>query len=309
VAERVAAVVVDYHAGALLAACVDSLRADGVTEIVVVNNAAPGDSSGSLGARAVVLVEPGVNLGYGRGVNRGAAAAAPSEFLLVSNPDVAVHPGAVPALVHYLDAHREVGVVGPTIVTSDGSTYPSVRVFPDVALATMHALCAWWWPSNPWTRRYRSPGPGGHADWVSGAFFMIRRELFERLGGFDESYFMFAEDMDLCWRAGRAGARVGACEQAVVTHVEGVSRSRAPVSMVLAHHRSAMRFEWHTARGLRRLLAPLALGVLGVRLVAVLAREHFARRGSPPASPRRLAVAAGGSVVASRSQPRAKRPT
>ncbi len=267
---RVSAVVVDFHAGDNLGDCVDSLVTNGVHDIVVVNNAEVGASNAALVARDVTLVEPGVNLGYGRGVNRGAAAAPQREFLLVSNPDVVVHDGAVGALVSYLDHHTTVGLVGPVIVTPDGDTYPSRRQFPNVVLATMHALCSLWWPENPWTRRYRSPGPDGHVDWVSGAFFLVRRSLFERVGGFDERYFMFAEDMELCWRVGLAGFTVAACDEAVVTHVEGVSRQRDPRSMLVAHHRSAIRFEWQTSRGVRRFLAPLAIVVLSARLGAML---------------------------------------
>ena len=105
---------------------------------------------------------------------------------------------------------------------------------------------------------------------MSGSCFLVRRELFERLGGFDERYFMFAEDMDLCWRAHRAGAVVGTAPAAVVTHAEGVSRRVAPYRMQVAHHRSALRFAVTTTRGPARLLLPFAVVLLGIRLCAVL---------------------------------------
>lgn len=271
-AARVGAVVVDYHAGALLAECVDSLVANGVTEIVVVNNAELGTSDLHLDGRSVTLVEPGVNLGYGGGVNRGAAHSH-RELLLVTNPDVTFHEGAVAALVARLDERPEVGIVGPTILTEAGETYPSLRVFPSVGLAAAHALLAPIAPQNRWSRRYRSPGADGRVDWVSGACLLIRRELFERLGGFDERYFMFAEEMDLCWRARKLGSTCAGAAGAVVTHVEGASRRLAPRAMTLAHHRSALRFEWRTARGVRRLLSPLASVVLLLRLALVSMRR------------------------------------
>ncbi len=271
------AVVVDYASGPALDGCLTSLRADGVSEIVVVDNA--GATDDSVGAqRGTALVRTEVNVGYGAGVNRGAAALSPRPLLLVSNPDVVVHPGAVRALVAFLDEHPEVGLVGPTIVTSRGETYPSVRIFPNVVLAGIHAIAAPLWPNNPATRRYRSPGRDGRVDWVSGAFFVVRRELFEQIGGFDESYFMFGEEMDLCWRVGRTGARVAVCPAAVVTHIEGVSRQHAPRAMLIAHHRGAIRFELSTARGARRLLAPLAVLVLGARLGALLCASALAGR-------------------------------
>ena len=269
-ASRVSAVVVDFHAQDALANCVTSIRSNGVEEVVVVENGDVGSSRRVIETLAVALVEPGINLGYGRGVNRGAAVAGPKEFLLVSNPDVVVHDGAVATLIDFLDQHREVGIVGPQIVTPDGTVYPSQRVFPNIWLAGLHAVLAPVWPNNPATRRYRSARPDGSVDWVSGAFFLIRRSVFEAVGGFDERYFMFAEDMALCWRARELGYGAACDTGAVVTHIEGLSRARASREMVIAHHRSALMFEFQTARGPRRLLAPLAAVVLGSRLILML---------------------------------------
>jgi N-acetylglucosaminyl-diphospho-decaprenol L-rhamnosyltransferase len=270
VATDVAAVIVDFHAGQALDDCVDSLHANGVTDIVVVENGDEGSTLPALSGQHVVLVVPKLNLGYGRGVNRGVAAAPTRRYLLVSNPDVVVHEGAVAALVAFLDEHPNVAIVGPQIVRPDGSVYPSQRVFPNFWLAGLHALLAPLWPSNPFTRRYRSPRKDGSVDWVSGAFFLARRDRFEEVGGFDERYFMFAEDMALCWQMRAHGHDVAATPDALVTHIEGVSRARASREMLIAHHRSAMRFEWQTASGWRRVLAPIATLVLGVRLCVVL---------------------------------------
>lgn len=266
---RVAAVVVDFHAGSALTRCIDSLLANGVDNIIVVENGTAGSTLADLDGRRVHVVVPGRNLGYGGGVNRGAAFSGPNDYLLVSNPDVVLHDGAVALLVAYLDANDEVGIVGPTILRPDGSIYPSQRVFPNVWLAGVHALLGPLWPTNPATNRYRAARADGSVDWVSGACFLIRRSTFEIVGGFDERYFMFAEDMALCWSLSRRGFRVATLPEAIVTHIEGLSRRQAPRAMVRAHHRSAIRFEWQTARGLRRLLAPLAIVVLGVRLLIV----------------------------------------
>ncbi|HUX05209.1 MAG TPA: glycosyltransferase family 2 protein [Acidimicrobiales bacterium] len=270
----VSAVLVDYHAGQTLIDCIKSLHDNGVFDIVVVDNASPGAAKVSLEGLGVRLVQPRINLGYGRGANRGAAVATPAKYLVVSNPDVVVHHGAVRALVSFLDGHPEVGIAGPTIVDPDGAVYPSQRVFPDFWLAGLHALLAPLWPDNPATRRYRSARADGTVDWVSGAFFVIRRDVFEQVGGFDERYFMFAEDMALCWQAREHGWGVAAVPEATVTHIEGVSRRHASRAMVVAHHASALRFEWQTARGVRRALMPLAALVLGLRLVVMLARRE-----------------------------------
>ncbi len=270
VGATVVAVVVDYHADHVLVSCVESLFANALHDVVVVENGDVGSVPATLLEHGVVVVSPGVNLGYGGGVNRGVAVAPASEFVLVSNPDVVVHPGAVAALVGYLESHRDVALVGPEVRRPDGTVYPSRRDFPNVWLAGLHAVLEPLWPRNPATARYRSTKGDGPVDWVSGACFLVRRSAFEAVGGFDERYFMFAEDMALCWSLREHGYVVAATSDAVVTHLEGVSRARASRAMLIAHHRSALRFEFQTARGWRRALVPVATAVLGLRLALVL---------------------------------------
>ena len=100
---------------------------------------------------------------------------------------------------------RPSATVGPRIFTEAGDVYPSVRNFPSLTDAAGHALLALFSPENPFTRRYNPGVPEDDAvigaGWVSGSCFLARRSALEELGGFDESYFMYNEDMDLCWRA------------------------------------------------------------------------------------------------------------
>ncbi len=85
---------------------------------------------------------------------------------------------------------------------------------------------------------------------MSGACFLVRRSAFEQVGGFDEAYFMYLEDVDLCWRLGRAGWRVAYVPTAEVTHLQGVSTDRHPYRMIVEHHRSLLRFAARSSRGL-----------------------------------------------------------
>jgi N-acetylglucosaminyl-diphospho-decaprenol L-rhamnosyltransferase len=276
-------VVVDYEAPAVLAGCVASLLADGVGSVVVVENGRPDGAQAALAAAGldVPMVVTGRNLGYGAGANRGLAASGDTDYVLVANPDLVVHPGAVAALAAALDAEPSWAIVGPRVVDEGGRVYPSVRRFPSMADAAGHALVALFKPDNRFSRRYRPPGAGGDvvapADWVSGACFLARRRALEELGGFDEGYFMFAEDMDLCWRAHRAGWGVGVQPAAVVTHAEGVSRRLHPYRMLVAHHRSALRFAGRTTKGWRRVALPLAAAVLAARLAVACAKEAVGR--------------------------------
>ena len=173
-------------------------------------------------------------------------------------------------------------LVGTAILTEAGDVYPSVRSFPSFADAAGHALLALFNPENPFTRRYNPGTPEGadvvtEAGWVSGSCFLARRGALEELGGFDEAYFMYAEDMDLCWRAHQAGWGVGFAGTAEVTHVQGVSTARHPYRMMAAHHRSALRFTFRTTKGWRRLALPLAVVVLGLRMAIATARLALTR--------------------------------
>jgi N-acetylglucosaminyl-diphospho-decaprenol L-rhamnosyltransferase len=234
---------------------------------------------------SVRVVRPGRNVGYGGGVNRGLAALAaepsPPEWVLVSNADLEVHRGALAALRAVLETHPAWAIVGPRVFTDAGEVYPSVRAFPSFTDAAGHALLAQFKPDNPFTRRYNPGAPEGDAvtpaDWVSGSCFMARRDALEELGGFDESYFMYLEDTDLCWRAHHAGWGVGFAGTAEVTHVQGVSTARHPYRMMVAHHRSALRFTVRTNTGWRRLALPAAVLVLGVRMAMATARLAFTR--------------------------------
>ncbi len=284
---QVAAVVVDHNTGSLLNDCVRSLLGEGVTPVVVVENGSPGSVGRALAAllsdepaSPVVVVTPGRNLGYGAGVNRGLAAltgiSPPPPWVIVANPDLHVHPGAVGELRKTLETHPAWALVGPQIYADDGAVYPSVRRFPSFLDAAGHALLALFNPENPFTKRYNPGVPQGadavEADWVSGSCFLARREAVEELGGFDEAYFMYAEDMDLCWRARQAGWGIGFTGAASVTHVQGVSTARHPYKMMAAHHRSALRFTVRTTSGWRQVLLPLAVLVLGLRMGMATAR-------------------------------------
>jgi N-acetylglucosaminyl-diphospho-decaprenol L-rhamnosyltransferase len=268
----VGAVVVNHDAGDALVACVGSLRREGIDEVVVVDNASTDGSADRLliADPGVRLVRAGENLGYGSGVNRGLQES-DRGLVLVCNPDVVVHEGALGALVDALLDDDRTAVVGPCILETDGSRYPSARRFPSWLDAAGHALLGIVRPDNPFTGRYRmtdlDTARPSAVDWVSGACFLARRSVLEELGGFDERYFMYLEDTDLCWRVGRAGYRVCYVPQATVSHLRGHSTARRPYRMLVAHHRSALRFAVSTTSGWRRAGLPFVALVLGLRLV------------------------------------------
>ncbi|MDP9441209.1 MAG: glycosyltransferase family 2 protein [Actinomycetota bacterium] len=268
----VSAVVVNYNARHHLLECVRSLRAEGVVDVVVADNASVDGSQAALEAvdPEVRYHQTGANLGYGGGANQAAARTDPaSSYLLCMNPDAVVEPGSIKALVETLESRPEVGLVGPRIERPDGTLYPSARTFPALGDAVGHAFLGLVWPTNPFTRRYRmldwDHAVPADVDWVSGACFLIRRTTWESLGGFDEAFFMYAEDVDLCWRAGRASWKVTYEPAARVVHEQGVSTDRHPYRMIAEHHRALFRFAARTTEGRERVLLPLMAAGLVLR--------------------------------------------
>ena len=237
-------VVVTYNPGDTITSFLQSaVGAKGVASVTVVDNASGDDVAQRAAAETGVgFVQTGRNGGYGAGANAGAARGR-AQWILVSNADIVLEPGAVAALLEVAATDDAIGAVGPRVQEIDGTTYPSARPLPTLLLGAGHALFGKAWPRNPWTRRYRlNLHPlGGQVDagWLSGSCFLVRRAAWERLGGFDERYFMFFEDVDLGRRLGEAGYRQVWTPRAVVTHLGGHSYRSDPAPMLKAHHESA----------------------------------------------------------------------
>ncbi|MBV8387284.1 MAG: glycosyltransferase family 2 protein [Acidimicrobiia bacterium] len=285
---RVSAVVVNYNARDHLLDCIRSLRADGIDEIVLVDNAS---TDGSVEAvhridPDVVIVPTGGNLGFGSAANRGLAVAR-GRYVTVLNPDAVVEGGTIKALAEALDADPGLGAVAPRVDNPDGTLYPSVRAFPSMGDAVGHAFLGFVAPRNRFSRRYRmldwDHAHASDVDWASGTCLMLRADALGEDARFDESYFMYVEDVDLCWRLRQAGWRVGYEPAARVVHTVGASSELAPYRMIAAHHRSLLRFSARTAQGRRRALLPLVAAGLAVR--TVLAWLQRASRGRPHAAP------------------------
>lgn len=280
-----AAVVVNHNAGDLLLTCVRSLLAGGsapddVPDLVVVDNASTDSSVDVLAEELpdIPVIRSRVNLGYARAANLGAAATA-APVILVSNPDVVFHDGAAGAALARF-AEPGIGAVGPLILEVDGSVYPSARREPGIVDAVGHGFVGLLRPDNPWTRRYREldvdPHVARDVDWVSGAALWLRREALDAVGGWDEEFFMYAEDVDLCRRLRQAGWRVVFEPGAEVTHVGGASTAKHPYRMIVEHHRSLLHFAAKHWNGIRRVLLPAAAVLLAVRAALAMV-AHLVR--------------------------------
>ena len=193
------------------------------------------------------LVSLDQNLGYGGAINA-AIRTLPREveYVLISNPDVKIGYSATSALLEEISADPCVGSVGPRVLNSDGTTYPSGRELPSLRTGIGHALFSHIWPQNPWSRRYRAEAEGADSrrevGWLSGSCLLVRRSAFEQLAGFDESFFMYFEDVDLGYRLGKAGWKNIYTPSASVIHAGAASTSAESGKMLRAHHDSAYRY-------------------------------------------------------------------
>lgn len=285
--ERVRVVTVAYNPGAELDCFLGSLA--GATRrplsVVIADNGTQHDVvEAAARAHGARVVGDGRNRGYGAGANL-AAADLEEEWLVVANPDLVWEPGSLDRLLDAALAAPRAGALGPRLLNTDGSIYPSGRALPSLFKGGGHALLGRIWPSNPFSSAYHTAVEAQEGvrevGWLSGACLLLPAAVWRRLGGFDENYFMFFEDVDLGERVGRAGWLNLQVLDAVVVHEQGASWKARPERMIRAHHASARRY----LRGVYRApwQAPVRWAVgLGLWLreeVTVLAARRSRRRG------------------------------
>lgn len=287
-AAPLAVITVTFSPGRHLAALLGSLAAATrrPTHVVMADNGSTDGAPQAAVGPGVELLLTGGNIGYGRAINAAARYLGPrrergeidGEFFLVVNPDVAFTPGAIDELLECARRWERAGAVGPVIRQSDGSIYPSARAVPSLRTGIGHALLGGVWPRNPWTRAYKAGedmATERTAGWLSGSCLLLRWADFEALGGFDERYFMYMEDVDLGDRLGRAGRQNVLCPSAVIEHDQGHVARRYSAVTVPAHHASAYRFLADRLPGWWR--APLRAALwVGLRARAGLLRARAA---------------------------------
>lgn len=257
--KRLPVITVTYSPGKHLRELLDSLpRATERECVVLLADNGSTDSAPQQAAAEndhVEFAATGGNLGYGAGMNFGVQAAhkiwgsdeLADDFVLLTNPDVVFHDGAIDALLECAGRYPNAAAFGPRIIETDGTTYPSARALPSLVDGIGHAIFADIWPSNPFSARYRQGQDmetEREAGWLSGSCLLVRKQAFARVGGFDERYFMYFEDTDLGDRFTRAGYSNIYCPSAQISHAQGHSTEAESVSAIMlrVHHESAARY-------------------------------------------------------------------
>lgn len=249
-------IIVSWNVEALLAACLDSIAAALAApqagplsaEVIVVDS---GSTDGTVARlrcdypHVTLLAQP-ENIGFTRANNLGLKAAR-GRYLLLLNPDTVVLDDALGEMVRFLDANPDVGLVGPHTRNSDGTTQSTRRRFPSLAVAFFEST--WLQPYAPrhlLDSYYVIDGNGVHetieVDWVQGSAIMARRAVYEQVGGLDEGYIMYSEELDWCRRAKDAGWRVVYVGSADIIHHGGKSSEQVTARAHILFQQSKLRY-------------------------------------------------------------------
>jgi len=284
-----AAILVNYNAGPELERALRSIADDfaGHTwEAVVVDNASVDDSWAAITAFGprVQLIRNTENVGFARGVNQGIAATT-APYVLIMNPDCRLVAGAAAALRAVLEEHEQCAIVGPRILNPDGSVQGSARGDPDMltGLFGRTQVLRRYLPFLPASKRnvvtadaIRSGQSSIEVDWLSGACMLARREALATVHGFDERYFLYWEDADLCRRLRDRGYHVRFGPGATAIHRVGHSSRTARRASLRAFHDSAyLYYATHVAPQPLNPKRPLAHALLQARYWLQVAASGF----------------------------------
>ncbi len=243
----VSVVIVTYNVSDLVIQCIGSVILSEVAfavEIFVVDAGTDG-SADRIRAKfpMVSVIEAPENPGFGTATNLGLRRSC-GKYLLLLNPDTIVPANALSLAVAHLEANPGHGIVGPKLVHPDGTLDLSARrSFPTPRIALYHFLgLPRWFPEirefGAYNRTYMDPDKSAIVDAVAGSFMMVRREALEIAGLFDESFWMYGEDLDLCLRVGKAGWKSRYLPSIVVTHLKGQSSRTRPLRCTIEFYRA-----------------------------------------------------------------------
>ena len=273
----VTVIVVNYNTSKLARTAVESAGRDldGVDwDAIVVDNASHDGSIAELqGLARTRVIANAQNIGFGPAINQAARESA-APLLWILNPDCEVQPRAFARLRETLSKHPDCAIAAPQLLNADGTTQASARGYPTAwtGLFGRHSLLTKLFPDAalakanlPAKDLVASGAESAVVDWVMGASMLIRRAPFDAAGGFDERYFLYWEDADLCRRLRDAGWTTRYVPGAIVEHPGGASASTARAFASRVFHESAYRYyathvapsPWHPARWIARVALPL----------------------------------------------------
>lgn len=283
---RVRVGIVSWNTAELLSRCLDALPAalgDLDATVVVVDNASTDDSAAAARRPGVTVIVNENNVGYAKAMNQ-ALGNAGADVLVALNPDTEPPPGSLATLVQRLMDRVDVGLVSPALVNPDGSPQHSAYTFPSLRQAVVVNLVPARWQAGRIGRRFWLEGTvhdvePQEVEWTIGAVHVIRAEAVDVGRPYSERWFMYVEDLDLCWRLSQSGWGRRLEADIRVPHVGGASASQAWVEGPFARWMPAS-YDWYArARGRLAMRAWAAVNACGVAIrLAGSASAALARR-------------------------------
>ncbi|MBP6015975.1 MAG: glycosyltransferase family 2 protein [Candidatus Promineofilum sp.] len=242
-------IIVNWNVRDLLRNCLHSIDAGRGTlsvEVIVVDSASADDSVAMVRDEFpwVSLIPCAENVGFPRGNNLGLAEAL-GTYLLLLNPDTVILADVLPKMVAFLQACPDVGALGPQLLNTDGSIQSSRRRFPTAATGFLESTWLEGLAPGVLRRYYALDLPDdatADVDWLTGACIMVPRTVYEEIGGLDEGYYMYSEELDWCRRIKAAGRRVVYYPAAQVIHHIGKSSEQAVTARHINFQRAKLRY-------------------------------------------------------------------
>lgn len=250
--KNISVVIVNYNSGNLLAESLKNVlgkNSGREIEVVVVDNAS-NDSSLSHAEKSfpqVNFIKNNKNIGFSKAVNQGIKVIR-GDFILLLNPDTIIDIDVLWKMAAFLDNQKNSGIVGPKLLNLDGTVQLSCRSFPSFinALFNRYSPFTRIFPKNKYSAKYLytdwNHDRPREVDWVSGACMLIKNDMLRQIGPLDEDYFMYCEDIDLCYRAKKANWNVYYCPDASAKHLIRSGKKRATLKSIADHHVSMYKF-------------------------------------------------------------------
>jgi GT2 family glycosyltransferase len=220
-------IIVNFNAGHHLMNCLESVFSSNYPEefeVIVVDNNSSDDSIDAIndGFSDVKLIKNTSNLGFAKACNQGLESAV-NNYVLFLNPDTIVRHDALVKSVDFIDSNPDIGLIGCRLLSKNGSLQSSCADFPYLRTIVLDHLFRWWKLSNAvrakMLLKYWTHDEIREVDWMLGAFLMTRRSVLTAIGGFDEAFFLYGEDLDLCFRIKQAGWKVVFFPDAQIIHI------------------------------------------------------------------------------------------
>lgn len=276
----ISVVIVNYKVPECLLDTLRSLREADLyekIEIIVVDNASEDDSHKLVTAEFpnVNWIQLKYNIGFGKASNIGVRNAN-GKYVLLLNPDTVIAKNTLSVSLKFMDSHPEVGLTGPKILNPNGTLQASCRrsfVTPSVAFYHFSGLSQLFPKSRRFGKynlTYMDPNVAAKVDAVSGSFMFLPKKLFDEIGGFDEQFFMYGEDLDLCWRIREKGYEIWYNPQTQIVHRKGQSSSKNIIRSQIAFYEAMILF-FDKYRHQQGCFFPSWLILIGILVQAVIA--------------------------------------